>query len=315
MTGRRLDDGDLEALEERVTRSLRHGDGSGLDLLGEGEISLVLRAGPGGEWACKRLPPFPSATAAERYAATVDRYLATLRDRGVDVVATECRAVPTGDGAVLYCVQPALAPETQAVAIVRSEPDRAPGVLADVVETIFSTVDARVGLDAQLSNWAVADGRLRYFDVTTPLLRDPGGNSELDVDVFLASLPWALRPPVRRFVAPGIIARYHEPRTVALDLAANLLKEELDDLVPVVVDAANLRLEAHVEGHRDRHSGRHVGGNVGRPLDVDEVRRDRRSDARTWAALQTVRRVDRSWQRHVRRRTYPFLLPTPHARH
>jgi hypothetical protein len=30
-----------------------------------------------------------------------------------------------------------------------------------------------------------------------------------------------------------------------------------------------------------------------------------------WALLQRARRVDRAWQRHVRRRPYPFLLPGP----
>jgi hypothetical protein len=33
-----------------------------------------------------------------------------------------------------------------------------------------------------------------------------------------------------------------------------------------------------------------------------------------WALLQILRRVDRSWQRGVRRRSYPFLLPGRIAR-
>jgi hypothetical protein len=282
---------ELAALEASVGWALERGDPSRLDLLGEGEISLVLRAGRSGAWACKRLPPFPSPASAERYASTVDEYVGALARRGVDVVTTDVHRIAGVEGAtVLYCVQPVLPASAQAVEVVRDEPSNAPSLLAEIVETIFSVVDERVGLDAQLSNWAVVGGRLRYFDITTPLLRDGDGVSRLDTAVFLASLPWALRMPVGRFVVPGIIDRYHEPRSAARDLAANLVKEGLDDLVPVVVDEVNRRVE--------------------HPLTVEEVRRDRRSDARTWELLQAVRRLDRLWQRHVRRRTYPFLLPT-----
>ena len=57
----------------------------------------------------------------------------------------------------------------------------------------------------------------------------------LDTEPFVVSLPWVLREPVRRWFVPDILARYHDPRTVLVDLAANLLKEGLDELVPHVV--------------------------------------------------------------------------------
>lgn len=282
---------ELVALEETVGLALQRCDPSMLDLLGEGEISLVLRAGRAGAWACKRLPPFPSTSSAQRYASTVEDYVRTLTQRGVGVVPTDLHRIAGSAGAsVLYCVQPVLPASALAVVVVRDDPLRAPSVLADIVETIFAVVDDRLGLDAQLSNWAVIEGRLQYFDITTPLLRDGDGVSQIDTEVFLASMPWMLRAPVRRFVVPGIIDRYHEPRSVARDLAANLIKEGLDELVPLVIDEVNRRVE--------------------HPLSIEEVRRDRRSDARTWELLQAIRRADRVWQRRVRRRTYPFLLPT-----
>ena len=46
-----------------------------------------------------------------------------------------------------------------------------------------------------------------------------------------------------------------------------------------------------------------------RLISEEEVRRYYRSDARLWEALLRLRRLDRAWCRHVRRRTYPFLLP------
>jgi hypothetical protein len=153
----------------------------------------------------------------------------------------------------------------------------------------LAVTDERVGLDAQLSNWAVAEGGLVYIDVTTPLVRGGDGRNELDTDLFLASLPWLLRGAVKRFVIPDVIERYHQPRTVILDLAANLLKEHLAPHIPAVLAAAGDRIEP--------------------PLLEAEVRADYRSDARTWAAIQAMRRADRLWQRRVRRRPYPFLLP------
>ena len=286
-----LTDAELEVLERDVLAALAAGDASRLTLLGEGEISLVLAGGEDRSWACKRLPPFPGAAAAERYASTIERYLGELAGRGIDVVDTTVRSVAGDAGrTVLYCVQPILPPDVLGVAVARRDPELGGELLERIVDVVLGSVDERFGLDAQLSNWALVDGRPVYLDVTTPLLRDGEGATELDTDVFLASLPWLLRPAVRRFVVPGIIDRYHDPRVVVLDLAANLLRERLDHLVPVVVDAA--------------------GGRVVPTLDDREILRDRRLDMVTWGALQAVRRVDRAWQRQVRRRAYPFLLPS-----
>jgi len=282
---------DLASLEEDVTRALSNGDDSALRILGYGEISLVLgspRDDP--RWACKRLPPFPSGTAADAYAATLADYLAELDGRGVHVVDTAVQRIQLTDGRIaVYCVQPVLPTEELAIEIVRRGDDSSDRLLTDIVDTIFRATDARVGLDAQLSNWAMSDGRLTYFDVTTPLLRHPDGSEALDTDLFLASLPWLLRRPVGRFVVPDIIERYHQPRTVVLDLAANLVKERLEPHIGTVLDAAGDRLRPR--------------------LTIEEVRADYRSDARTWALIQSLRRADRSWQQRVRRRPYPFLLP------
>ena len=50
-------------------------------------------------------------------------------------------------------------------------------------------------------------------------------------------------------------------------------------------------------------------------IDEAEVRRYYREDAAMWALLQRLRRIDRAWQRRVRRRQYPFLLPGKVERH
>lgn len=277
----------VAALDTAVRHALATGDESGLDVLGYGEISLVVAIDtPEGRIAAKRLPRFADEAALGRYRSVFGEYLARLDELGVATVPSELVRVADLDDVIAYCVQPALDPALLATNIVRTG-DAA--VLDRIVETTTAAVTERVGLDAQLSNWAIVDGRLVHLDVTTPMLTDETGAQRADLELFLASLPWALRPPVRAFLLDAILATYHDPRRAVLDMVANLFKEGLADLLPVAVDAANARVDP--------------------PLTRGEVRSHYARDARMWALLQRLRRVDRAWQRHVRRRPYPFLVP------
>ena len=243
--------------------------------------------------ACKRLPVFPDQQSATAWGALIGEYVDELGRRGVHAVPWQWRTTPAAGGGVSgWVLQPVLEASALATNLLGEQPDAAAGVFGSILDAVADVVDDRVGLDAQLSNWAMIDRELVYFDVTTPLLRDGTGRSRMDLRVLDRHVAGtALRPAVRRFVAPGIVAAYHRPRDVAVDLVGNLLKERLDHLVPVAIAVANERL--------------------GPPIELDEVRRWYRSDARTWEVLLRLRRADRWWQQRVRRRTYPFLLPDP----
>ena len=288
----------LAELERAVRGALETGDDRSLRILGYGEITLVLGS-PADQptVACKRLPVFRGAAAVAAYRRLFDRYLQRLTERGVVPVPSELLELPRPDGTVVaYVVQPVLPRATLAPEILRAaEPDPDHPVLAGICDAVPTVVDERSGLDGQVSNWAVLDdGRLAYLDVTTPMLFDAHGRTELELDLFLAAYPWLLRPPIRRFVAPGVIRAYRDPRHVLLDLTGNLLKERLEPWLPAAVEAANRRLD--------------------RPITGEEARSYYRSDARLGEAMLRLRRADRWWQRRVRRRTYPFLLPGPVAR-
>jgi hypothetical protein len=290
--------GVLPAVEAAVQEALESGREDHLRLLGHGEISLVV-GWPGDDpvVACKRLPVFPSAAAADRYADAFSHYLTTLEQRGLHVVPSTLHFLGPGlDGRLVgYVVQPVLPPVCLGPDILRAAvPDPDHPLLSAVVAGVLGTVDARTGLDAQISNWALVDGAAQYFDVTTPILYGPHG-LELDLDVLIAQAPWALRPLLRRFVVPPIAAAYCDPRTVLLDLAANLHKERLTAWIPAVLEAVNRELAAA-------------------PISAGEVDRYYRSDARLWEVMLRLRRADRWWQRRVRRRAYPFLLPGPTRR-
>jgi hypothetical protein len=287
---------DLEELERVVEDAIARGDESGLHILGYGEISSVV-AWPeaSGPHACKRLPVFDGAARFRAYRSCFDDYVAALADSGIKVLESRIEELSRpGSTVVAYCVQPVLDHRTLAPSVL-AVADHAAGsaLLGQVVDHIARTVRPTLGLDAQLSNWATGpDGRgLVYLDVTTPLLRDGEGRDRLDTELFMASLPAVFRPVVRRFMLDEILDPYFTARAAVLDLAANLHKEGLAKWVPDLLEIANDRL--------------------GLDLDADEVRRYYRSDARLWALLQRARRIDRVWQRRVRRRPYPFLLPGP----
>jgi len=284
----------LEELDDAVNRALATGDESSLHVLGYGEINTVV-AWPkaDGPYACKRLPIFDDVGRFEAYRAVFDDYMAALQAAGVTVHESHLVTRRRPDGAVVsYCIQPVLAPETLGPRWLRNaDADGARTLFTRIVEHIRGTVRPTLGIDAQLSNWAIVGDDLVYLDVTTPLLRDEEGRDRLDTELFMASLPAIMRPFVRRFLLDGILDPYYSLRRAAIDVAGNLHKERLAERVPLFVEIANERL--------------------GVDLSVAEVHRYYRRDARLWSLLQRARRVDRAWQRHVRRRPYQYLLPGP----
>ena len=292
----------LAALESRVTRALRTGDDRALQVLGYGEISTTLAFDtPDGPRAGKRLPLFRSSRQLEAYEKAFERYLQRLLRVGVSPVSSRLHALPLPSGEqVVYCVQPILALPRLGPALLRSATvTEGEEIFTQLFDLIAGAVTGQLGLDAQLSNWALEEDRWVYIDVTTPLMRDDQGRELLDTAIFAASLPWALQRPVERLLLGAILDKYYDLRGAVLDLLGNLIKERLTRWIPTFVALANKRLVP-------------LGA---RPLTLTCVRRYYAADARMWHLLQALRRADRLWQRRVRNRPYPFLLPGRIPRH
>jgi len=282
----------LARLEAAVDTALVRADEGELRVLGYGEISLVVAwdedAAPR---ACKRLPPFADEGTFERYRTTVSAYLQALAEAGVPPVETAVQAHRRDDGRLVgYCVQPILPPGSLLPEQLRAcdEPD-AVALFERVLERITGGISPALGIDAQISNWAEVDDKLLYLDISTPLMRDGAGVEALDTNLFLASLPWALRPLVRWIFLRAILDKYYDPRGAVVDLIGNLYKEQLGGLVPAFLEVATAYIEP--------------------AIGEAEVVAYYKEDARMWALLQVLRRADRWWQRTIRRRPYPFLLP------
>jgi hypothetical protein len=288
----------LAELERRVDRALTAGDESDIEVLGYGEISCVLAWREGdNSFAAKRLPLFDTDSRLHSYQEAFDAYLRALAARGVNVVASRLERTPSADGRIAaWCLQPLLDPGTLAPTwLRRGDAGNARWLFERIVHHITVTVGPNLGLDGQLSNWAAIEDQVLYFDVTTPMMRDDLGRETLDTELFLASLPWTLRGLVRRFMLHAILDKYYSPRGVLVDLLGNLIKEGVPERLPIGLEVANAVVEP--------------------AIDEAEVRRYYRQDAGMWALLQRLRRIDRAWQRRVRRRQYPFLLPGKVDRH
>jgi len=243
-----------------------------------------------GAHACKRLPPLPDSADYTAFASCFADYLDALRAAGLTVADSALYPLHTEQGVVAWCVQPLLPSDDLLPAVLgRVDADEARRIFDQVVARIAEVASPRLGLDAQASNWMWHEDDLVYLDVTTPLMRDDQGREALDMGLFLAALPWALRGAVRRWMLADLVDKYYAPRSAILDLVGNLRKEGLSELVPVLLPTANQAVDP--------------------PLTLAEVDRYYRSDARSWEVLLVLRRADRWWQRMVRRRTYPFLLP------
>lgn len=282
----------LAELEERVQRALVTGDERQIEVLGYGEISCVVEWHQGGSaFAAKRLPLFDSPARFETYRGVFEDYLRALVDARIRVVPSRLESTPAVDGNIaVWCLQPLLSPNTMAPNwLQKADTDQARWLLERISDHIVSAVGPALGVDGQLSNWAVVDGEVVYFDITTPMMRDDTGRDLLDIDLFVASMPWVLRGLVRRFALRAILDTYYRPRQVLVDLLGNFIKEGVADRLALGLEVANQRVEP--------------------AIDEAEVRRYYLWDARMYAALQRLRRLDRAWQRRVRGRPYTFLLP------
>jgi hypothetical protein len=283
---------ELAELEGAVELALRTGDASHLDVVGYGEVTAVVRWYASGEpVACKRVPGLASEAAFLSYRESVETYLECLAGADIEVPETVVQQVQRPEGPrTAYCVQSMLEESTFLNGYLHHcDPGEALEIFEAILDRILAVMSDRVGFDAQLANWAWDGQRLRYIDISTPFLRGEAGEELFDVELHIASVPWALRGFVRRFLLGTILDKFYEVRATLVDLLGNMFKERLDPLVPSFTAAAN-RV-------------------VSPPITVSEVETYYRGDARLWTLLQALRRVDRWWQLKLRRRPYPFLLP------
>lgn len=284
---------EIEALEVQLDQAVRTEHTEDLVVIGYGEITIAVKLStPRGDFVCKRLAPLSSQAVAERWASLIESYIEQLGANGIDVVETDIPVLESSTGHVLYCVQPLLSPGTIGPDFLhdKTAEDAMPYV-RQIFERIRASVSPVLAPDGQLSNWAFVGDRLRYLDVGTPFLRDEGGNELCDFKEVTQALPAPVRPIVNRFLLRGILDNYHSTRGQAMDFLGNLIKEGLAEIFPPLIPLANEVFDLSPE------------------ITEKEVRAHYKSDAQTYAFIQSARRVDRWFHRNILRRPYPYLLP------
>ena len=278
----------LGELEDAVEALLLRGQRGSLQSIGAGEMTCVL------SWhglACKRLPPLSDTTRLERHCALILEYVDRLEAAGIAVIDTAVQLAYRHGYAAAYVVQPQLERSTLVPVVMAS---MAPGPARALAGMVFDRVELAnavgIGLDANLSNWAVRDGRPLYIDVSTPMLRDAAGRHRLDSDLFVSTMPVLLRGLVRRYFVKDLLDRYYVPRSVFENLIGDLPNSSLEALTSPLLEDVNARLLT--------------------PLTRAQIESYRREDRLTWGLIRWSLRLERRWRRLVRDGNPPHLIPS-----
>ncbi|MCP4356925.1 MAG: hypothetical protein GY796_02770, partial [Chloroflexi bacterium] len=264
-----------------------------------------------------RMSIFETAAELTEYLAVYDQYHTLLEEEvGIHLPVQGYVALENDDDRpIFYIIQQKIAAAALAnKAVGNLSPDEADRFFTQVLrqfQKVWTFNQAQdqfqVGLDGQISNWAIADfdpeqpdinpdTKLLYVDTSTPLFR-VNGVEQLDSELFLRSAPSFLRWLLRWLFLSDVVNRYYDLHLVSNDLLANLYKEQMPHLIPDFIVTATRFFTHEMAGH-----------NIS-PLSEDAVRDYYREDKRIWAIYAAMRRLDRTLQTRLLRRPYPYILP------
>jgi len=290
-------------------------------ILGYGEISLVFELKDSKEdIAYKRLPIFESKRQVERHIKAYRLYHKILNKLKITVPPEDTFWVEANDGTiVLYCAQQKLNPFSIANKIIHQEISTEEiNLLVQLIMRKLSKIwlfnkrsnNLKVGIDGQISNWAVVDydpdnpkisetDNLLYLDTSTPMFRVNNVDA-MEPILFLKSAPSFLRWALEAAFLDEVVNRYFDFRLVTIDLLANLFKEQRSVLIPGLLKLINdfftdevpeLEIEPITYNEVDTYYNGFLG------------------DRQIWVIFQAVRKMDRYLQTRMRRGTYNFYLP------
>ncbi len=281
-------------------------------VLGYGEISTVV-AFEDPEFvqqAFKRLPIFFSAEEAGSYCKLYLEYNRLLNNLEIDPPESNAYWVKGHeDRYVAYLSQERLEAGAIGNKLIHSRGREESLVLLRLVlEKMRKLWTAnndtlRLGLDAQISNWAIKDydkaqkiteeSNLFFIDTSTPFIRKEG-KEQMNPLLFLKSAPPVMRPILRKFFLQEIMDRYYDFRLVAIDLVANLYKEQRPDLIADWLEAINNENLEYLSGKQ---------------ITEKEVEKYYKEDKFIWQLFLGVRRANRFINKSLLHRRYEFTLP------
>ena len=266
--------------------------------MGYGEISSIFKIPPYNDWVFKRLPLFYNEKEATLYVEKYQIYTTHLKEAGLQLPNDDAFIVKSAK-VVLYLVQRALNKTDLCQNKLHALP---PKEALKMIENIFKEIkkitdfnqknnEIALSIDGQISNWALVNNELVYFDTSTPLFKVKGVE-QMNPELLLNSTPRAMRWLIRKFFLQEVMDRYYDIRLIYIDLIANLYKEKKIELIDESIEKANTLLEQN-ESQITRK-------------EVDKYYKD---DKFIWQLFLALRRLDRWFSNTIFRKKYEFILP------
>jgi hypothetical protein len=286
-------------------------------ILGFGEISLVFELTGEETVAYKRLPIFDSEEQVKRHVLAYDVYQRILKRKfGLNIPPHGSIWFRTPGGKItLYCAQEKVQPESVGNSVIHQISKKEAYLLVLLVLRELKKIwdfnlkneSYKVGLDGQISNWAIAgydpvnpvinkDTKLFYLDTSTPMYRK-SGNDAMEAVLFLKSAPPILNWILKAIYLQDVLDRFYDWRLVTVDLIANFYKEQKPELVPGLVKTVNEFFTSEAPEHDIN------------PLTVEEVHSFYQEDKQIWSLFQASRKLDRYIRTRLFRKKYDFYLP------
>lgn len=269
-------------------------------ILGYGEISTVFTMEEAPDSAFKRMPLFRTPDEIRDYGIIYRKYCAYLEEAGVKLPDSSLAEVSIeGRPGVLYIIQERHDPSGFCHTLIHgSSEEEVKNILVRVCEIInrvwnfnASQQEVQLAIDGQLSNWTFENGIVYYVDTSTPLFRI-NGKEQMDPALILNTAPGFLRWILRLFFLDDVMDRYYDPRSVFIDLVANLHKEQRPDLILPALTVVNNYLQEGI-----------------RPITEKDIHNYYREDRIIWALFLIFRKFDRWLTTKILGKRYEFILP------
>ncbi len=284
-----------------------------VQILGYGEISTVIAFDHPllHDMAFKRMPIFSSCEQTNQYAQLYFEYNEQLMKLGLNIPKSDAFCVKGHKNTyVAYLSQQKLNPLSIGNKILHTHRDEQIlillGKIIDQMKVVWQhnkqNPDFLIGLDAQISNWAIKDfeqnsdisqdTQLWFLDTSTPMMRIKG-QEQINPLLFLKSAPPGLRWILKKFFLQDVLDRYYDFRQVAIDLIANLYKEQRPDIIDRALGIVN----------------DHAAEFLDSPIKTKEVSDYYKEDKFIWAFYLGARRLDRFFETKLLGKRYEFILP------
>ena len=268
------------------------------EIVGYGEISSIFKIANHKNWVFKRLPLFNNNSEAKIYAEKHDSYTTFLKQAGISLPQDYTKIIKS-KRFVLYLAQEALNKKDLCqnklhVLSKKETIEMLKNILIEIKKVMDfnqQNSDIALSIDGQVSNWALVNNKLLYFDTSTPLFKIKG-KEQMDPELLLNSTPKALRWMIRWFFLQEVMDRYYDIRLVYIDLIANLYKEKKQDLINATLEIANGLLPKSID-----------------KISRKEIDKYYQNDKFIWQLFLSLRKIDRWFTNNILRKQYEFILP------